>query len=478
MTPTRYGLIRRGTLLGAALWLCACGETTASSSNSDGSGGNGNPSSSMTGSGGAGGNTATSGGASGSVTSGGRGGSGGAGGATVTTGAAGEGGAFVIPTEKFLATSVAAGFDAACAVTPSAEVACWGQVVPSTSDQQVFFPVLVPGLTDIAAVRSAWDTVCALSEAGTLQCWGDGSQGQLGNDRSGDGYSEESPVSVVGLDDVVDFSHSGAACAVRSDGSVWCWGANDTGQLGFTSETCGLYAVQLDSIVYVEHDCQARPRRVPGIESAVQVSVGTAHECAVLADESVVCWGASDVWGELGRGQEDSANPEVPAPVIGLSGVRKVAVGHYFTCALTNAGEVFCWGDNGQGGLGRGISSLDLYSDPSPGPVIGLGKVTDLAVHYATACAVTEGGEVYCWAQMADLLDYADKPDQTSSVETAPVLIPYVSDAVQVSTQGFVACAVQISSELVCWGRNGSGATGNGQIEGYGDFSGLPVVWD
>jgi len=338
--------------------------------------------------------------------------------------------------------------------------------------------VLVPGLEGIVALRSAWDTVCALSETGTLTCWGDGSQGQLGNDRSGDEYSEESPVAVVGLDEVVDFSHSGAACAVRSNGSVWCWGGNDSGQLGFTSEACGPYAVQLDSIIYVERDCEERPRQVPGIESALQVGVGTVHQCALLADESVVCWGSDDTFGELGRGQTYSATPDVPAPVIGLGGVRKVAVGHYFTCALTNAGEVSCWGDNGQGGLGRGISSLDLYHDPTPGPVVGLGKVTDLAVHYATACAVTEIGEVYCWGQTEFLLEYPDKPDQTSSVETAPVLIRYVSDAVQVSTQGYVTCAVQTTNALVCWGMNSSGATGNGRIEGYWDFSGEPVVWD
>jgi len=401
------------------------------------------------------------------------------GGSTSTTsGGGGEGGALVIPSEEFVATSVAVGFDVACGITPSAEVACWGQSATGTAAGQQYFPELVPGLEGIVALSSGWDTVCALSEAGTLVCWGDGSRGQLGNERSGDGYTEAAPVAVVGLDEVVDFAQSDGACAVREDGSVWCWGANDGGQLGFDSEACGPYAVQLDTVVYLESDCEERPRQVPGIESAVQVSVGGQHACALLDDESVVCWAADDTWGELGRGQLDSAAPEVPAPVVGLGAVRKVAAGAYFTCALSTAGEVSCWGSNSQGTLGRGLSYDDLLRDPTPSPVVGLGTVADLEVHYNTACAVTEDGKVYCWGDTDYLIQEADKPDPTSAVALAPAAIPYVTDAVQVSSYGFVACAVKTSNEVVCWGRSSNGATGNGRIEGYADYSGLAVVWD
>jgi len=228
----------------------------------------------------------------------------------------------------------------------------------------------------------------------------------------------------------------------------------------------------------MESNCEERPRQVLGIESAVQVSVGGLHECALLADESVVCWGADDTWGQLGRGQTDSDGPEVPAPVTGLNGVRKVAAGNYFTCALSTAGEVSCWGSNSQGTLGRGLTSNALYSDPTPGPVVGLGTVAELEVHDDIACAVTEAGEVYCWGETNYLFQDADKPDKTSGIELAPVAIPYVSDATQVSTHGFVTCALQTSNELVCWGLSGAGATGNGQIESGVDYSGLPVVWD
>jgi len=373
---------------------------------------------------------------------------------------------------------VAVGVDSACAITPSAEVACWGQSALGTSVLKQYFPVLVPGLEGIVGLRSARDTACALSEAGTLVCWGEGSYGQLGNDRSGDRYTENSPVAVVGIDQVVDFAVSGAACAVREDGSVWCWGDNASGQLAFKSDACGPYAIQMDEITYVDRNCEESPRQVPGIETAVQVSVGTEHECALLADESVVCWGAYDTWGELGRGHIGEGTPELPTPVVGLGSVRKVAAGHYFTCALSTAGEVSCWGSNDQGALGRGLTWLELSSDPVPAPVVGLPRVADLDVNYASACAVTEEGEVYCWGQTDYLLHDADKPDPTSSVELAPVAIPYVSDVVQVSTQGWVACARQTSNELVCWGLSATGATGNGRIDVGEDFSGEPVVWE
>jgi len=233
----------------------------------------------------------------------------------------------------------------------------------------------------------------------------------------------------------------------------------------------------MDTIVYEERPCQERPRQVPGIENAVQVSVGN-HECALLVDERVVCWGWHDGWGGLGRGQTDSPDPEVPAPVVGLSGIGRVAVGREFSCALSTAGEVSCWGSNSQGTLGRGLDSNALYSDPTPGLVVGLGPVAELEVHGDIACAVTEAGEVYCWGETNYLFQEADKPDKTSGIELAPVAISYVSDAVQVSTQGFVACALQTSNEVVCWGLSGAGATGNGRFESGEDYSGLPVVWD
>jgi len=449
-----YSAITCSLLLAGALGLSSCSSNSSTSTHgSDGDG--------------------STGGSGGSLADGDAGGSGGA-----TSATAGEGGALAIPSEEFLATSVAVGFNMACAITPSAEVACWGQRTLGSMEGQEYFPVLVPGLEGIVALRSAWDTVCALNEAGTLACWGGGAYGQLGNGRSGDGYREDRPVAVVDLDEVVDFAHSGAGCAVRKDGSVWCWGANEHGQLGFDSEACGPYAIQLDTVTYLESDCEERPRQVPGIDSAVQVSVGTQHECALLADESVVCWGADDTSGELGRGQTDSESPEVPAAVTGLGGVRKVAAGHNFTCALSTAGEVSCWGSNFYGTLGRGLTDNALQDDATPAPVDDLGTVVDLAVHYTTACAVTEAGKVYCWGETSTLFDSADRPDASSSIQVAPAFVPYVRDAVQVSTYGYVACARQPSNQLVCWGRSRDGATGNGQIEAGLDYSGLPVVWD
>jgi alpha-tubulin suppressor-like RCC1 family protein len=92
---------------------------------------------------------------------------------------------------------------------------------------------------------------------------------------------------------------------------------------------------------------------VSATATAIAVSAGTAHSCAVLGDGQVFCWGANDQ-GQLGDGTTD-ARP-LPAPVPSLTDVQQVAAGRAHTCARQRGGAIFCWGGNDAGQLGDGVT--------------------------------------------------------------------------------------------------------------------------
>ena len=123
---------------------------------------------------------------------------------------------------------------------------------------------------------------CAVDQPGGVWCWGADDRGQLGLGAAGANVTE--PAAVVSLQALATSVAAGGAhsCASRTDASVWCWGANDSGQLGD--------GTTID---------RALPAKVAG--AAGTVTAGALHSCAASADHGVTCWGA-DTSGQLGDG--------------------------------------------------------------------------------------------------------------------------------------------------------------------------------
>src|SRR5262245_9560988 len=120
-------------------------------------------------------------------------------------------------------------------------------------------------------------------------------------------------------------------CAVRIDGTVWCWGANDNGQLGDNST--------------ME---RSEPVQVINVTGATAVVAGGAHSCALVAGGAVKCWGDNS-GGQLGDGTE--ADSKTAVDVKNIAGATELAAGDAHTCALV--GDVVeCWGANGAGQIG------------------------------------------------------------------------------------------------------------------------------
>ena len=201
-------------------------------------------------------------------------------------------------------------------------------------------PALVslgPTAVRATAVTAGSAHTCAIDVTGQAWCWGRGDSGQLG-DGAGVNQPTPTPVSLPGGPNVRSLSAGGAhTCAVDQAGGVWCWGANDRGQLGLGAAGAG---ANMDA-----------PAAVALPTSATGVSAGGAHSCASLGDASVWCWGANDS-GQLGDGT--TVDRPTPARIAGASGA--VSAGSLHSCASSADHVVSCWGADTSGQLGDGVT--------------------------------------------------------------------------------------------------------------------------
>jgi alpha-tubulin suppressor-like RCC1 family protein len=261
--------------------------------------------------------------------------------------------------------------------------------------------VLVPNLSGARSITLGFFESCAILAGGTVSCWGYDAYGQLGTapNQASNCAGEiclPSPTPVLGLTGVVQVALSTAVgCALRGDGTVWCWGSNYQGTLGRGSD--GGVAFQ-------------PPGPVPGIYDALAIAGGSFdHMCAIRADRTVWCWGRNNV-GETGQPVSSnevcpSTSPvctNTPAPVPGLFGARELAVGYTHSCAITMTDALYCWGNGSSGQLGRDPTLLDTTSVPgasfSSDPfVVDLPPVAHAAAGEDHTCALLKSGGVRCW---------------------------------------------------------------------------------
>jgi alpha-tubulin suppressor-like RCC1 family protein len=239
------------------------------------------------------------------------------------------------PTDVFL------GGSHSCAVESiDKSVKCWGlnsagQLGDGTTTNRLT-PTIISGISDAMSVSAGGEHSCYLSTSGTVRCWGANTSGQLGD---GSTTRRLTPVLVQALDNVKEISAAGVShtCALKNDGTVWCWGSNSSGELGDGTFTNRL-----------------APVRVVGIESATHLSVDASHACVILQNGNIRCWGNNSS-GKLGDGTQTNRN----IPVLVTSPNRAVVIeaGGTHTCAVYENGNTSCWGLNSSGQLGLGTST-------------------------------------------------------------------------------------------------------------------------
>lgn len=298
-------------------------------------------------------------------------------------------------------------------------------------------PQVTQSFEVFSALAAGLEHSCALRTDGSVQCWGRNASGQLGN---GSTSPTTTPGGVLGLAGVSAIAAGNFHnCALRSDGTVHCWGANSLGQLGNGTTS--------DANV---------PVTVTGLTGVIALAAGEGHTCALKSDSTVRCWGANSL-GQVGNGTTTLAAPfgiVNPVSVTGLSGVSAISAGGGHTCALKSDGTVQCWGQNAQGQLGNGTNS----SATTPVSVTSLTGARAIAAGYNHTCAIGNDGVLHCWGDNA-LGQFGDGTTVSSNVPGSSAGITGISALVAGDNH---TCALLTDGTVQCWGQNILGQLGNG----------------
>jgi signal peptidase I len=346
-----------------------------------------------------------------------------------------------------------------CGVNDEGKVWCWGrndkgQLGDGTTTNRTV-PIEVTGMTGAAQVTAGLKHSCVVKDDATLWCWGLNADGQLGDTTTTD---RTSPIQVVGggdsgfLTSVTDAAGGEAhTCAVKTDGTVWCWGRNDKGQLGNGTTTSTTSPVQ-----------------VSGITTAVAVTAGAKHSCAVLSTGGVWCWGLN-ADGQLG--DTTTTDRTSPIQVVGVGGsgflanATDAAGGSAHTCALRTDNTLRCWGRNDKGQLGNNTTT----STTSPVQVVGVGgsgfltTATDITAGVKHTCTTHTDNTVSCWG-----LNASGQLGNNTTTDT-PTPVQVVGEGGTGTLTGILTtgagsnhtCAAHTTHTIHCWGDNPEGQLGN-----------------
>lgn len=291
---------------------------------------------------------------------------------------------------------VKATFNQTCAMDSAGGWHCWGQ-------QGAFFgsgtdsynDSLVPEAATALPVGVTFSSftfesysVCALSDAGVVWCWGDNSGGQLMSGGAGQFFEPHAMVNsmLASGKRYSDISTANATTCAIADGVAYCAGENTDGHLGVGDDLPRSTVVAVDATGVLNG------------KTLVDVATSDYNTCVLDTAGQAYCWGYN-YYGQVGNATTNTELSPVSVDMTGMNGevFTEIQAGQDFICGVSDVGNVWCWGYNGDGALGDG--TYTNRSVPTQIDRTNAGSIvfTHLAVDDNAACAWSAAGDAYCW---------------------------------------------------------------------------------
>jgi alpha-tubulin suppressor-like RCC1 family protein len=372
---------------------------------------------------------------------------------------------------------ISAGLYDTCALLSDGALRCWGE---NTAGQLGLGRVArpenaigddehpnaiedIPVGDEVMDVSVSSNVICAVLRTGKVRCWGD--SWWLGYPYDWKIGDDETPAEVGDVDVGENVREVSVAeehtCVLLDTGAVRCWGKGDEGRLGYgNTRWVG------------KEDHPAGAGDVPVGGPVKQISTGLRHTCALLESGGVRCWGFGGT-GLLGYGnREDVGDDETPLsqPFVELGGrVRQIASGNHHNCALLEDGRVRCWGT-----VPPANDEADPIGDdetPASRPVVDLGgRASAIATGGDRTCALVEASNALrCWGKGAPYaLGYGNVDDVKTPADSGD--LPLGDRVISFDVGHSHLCALLENGDLRCWGDHSFGLLGiPGLTEQIGD---------
>jgi len=237
--------------------------------------------------------------------------------------------------------------------------------------------------------------------------------------------------------------------ALKSDGTVWAWGANFLGQLGDGTTNYATTPVQTGLL------------STPPLTSVTKLGGRPYFSLAVRTDGTIWAWGMNQV-GQMGNG---TVSPFVTIPGLvsnsspgsAINNPLQVTCGYQFGAALLTNGTVWTWGSGSHGELGNGTTGSSYI----PGPVAGLSNITAISAGWFHILARKSDGTAWGWGNNTS----GELGDGTTNNRSSPVQVLNLSNVVAVSGGDSHSSALLSDNTVWKFGRNDVGELGNGTAD-------------
>lgn len=342
---------------------------------------------------------------------------------------------------------VSVGF-VSCAIKSDDTLWCWGPNANgmtglNTTSGNTLVPTQVSGGGSWKYVAVGDTAACGIKTDDSLHCWGSNGNAVTGRGTTVGNTLVPSPVNGGGTWKLVDTS-TNHSCGIKTDNSLWCWGNNAFGRTGLNTTT----------------GTTGSPAAISGGGSWNSIQVSFSHSCAVKSGNALYCWGMNTS-GQLG--DNTLVDRQVPTLVTGGYTWSFANVMNSATCGILLSSKMMrCWGTNTNGVRADGNID-DRVNKPTKifaGETWKSLKLGSLAWGLDFTCGLKVDGSVSCWGYNDDGALGPTVP--LNKISIAKVVVSNGNVFSEIEAGGAHICGRKADGSVMCWGYNSDNELGNG----------------